>query len=368
MSIALHSAPRRRLWLGGWLSQAPAPADGVPPPAPAPVRENTAARLYDEVGEFLFAHDLPLAPDIFGVALAYLGGEDRELTLTIRERLRTEGRLDADFLRQLAEVRSGGIRPTTIARMADTLAAQLAQCLALLGESCTSATEYGDALDREVEQLDSPAGGGDAMSRLIDLTMQAVATSRQMAERLEEKRRETTRLRDNLDRARRAAEQDHLTGLINRRGFDARLQARKYAGEPADWCVAVCDIDDFKRINDRHGHDAGDRVLKLVARLLKTELAPDAIVARHGGEEFACLFAHADVDTTYAKLDAVRRSIAARSLINQDNGEPIGSLTISIGLAAVADDPVRAMRRADAALYGAKRDGKNRVAVAERGA
>jgi diguanylate cyclase len=250
--------------------------------------------------------------------------------------------------------------------MADTLAAQQAQCLTLVGQSRTSAEEYGSALNREAARLDGGGERDEAMSRLIDLTVQAVTTSRHMAERLEQKRLEATRLRDNLNQARRAAEQDHLTGLINRRGFDARLQARQLADGEGSWCVALCDIDDFKRINDRHGHDTGDRVLKLVARVLRNALNPDAVVARYGGEEFACLFADADEATAFARLDAVREALADRALVNQDTGEPIGSLTVSIGLAEVTNGSTRAMRETDSALYAAKHSGKNRVVVHSR--
>lgn len=363
MTPALPAQPRLRSRLSAWLSPVyPSEMALAPPPA---ARTDTAgsaeAALYAEIGEFLFTHHLPLGADTFGVVLDYLRGDDPALVAAIRDRLRGAGRLDAAFVRWLAESRSGAVRPAMVAQMADGLSMQLARCLQLLGQSCTSAQDYGSALDLEAQRM--TGSDEDTIGRLIELTVQAVATSRQMAEQLDETRRETSQLRDNLDRARRVAEQDHLTGLINRRGFDARLRARAEAEAAHDppWCVALCDIDNFKAINDRHGHDAGDRVLKLVARALKTDLGKAAVVGRHGGEEFACLFPDSSAEAAFANLDAVRESIAARSLVNRDTGEQIGALTISIGLAEVRGDPIQAMRDADTALYHAKRTGKNRV-------
>lgn len=365
MNAIPNAEQRRRFRLSSWL----APGERQPAPDIQSTHLGDAFRagdaaLYAEVGDFIFTHRLPLSADVFGVVLDYLRGGDSALVFAVQEQLRTTQGLDAAFIRTLAEDRSGTIRPAAVAQMADGLAAQLGRCLTLIGQSRASAQDYGIALDREARLI--AVNDGDAIGRLIDLTVQAVATSRRMAEKLEETHRETSLLRDNLDRAQRIAERDHLTGLINRRGFDVRLRARAEADAANDrpWYVAVCDIDDFKAVNDRHGHDTGDRVLKLVARALESDLGNSATVARHGGEEFACLFADSSLDEACAQLNAVRAAIADRSLVNRDTGKPIGALSISIGLAEVHGDPVQAMRDADAALYVAKRSGKNRIATA----
>lgn len=180
---------------------------------------------------------------------------------------------------------------------------------------------------------------------------------------------QTRKLKAKLEETRRTADEDHLTGLPNRRAFESRFE-REYrearaAAEPL--CVAFCDIDHFKRINDNHGHDAGDRVLKLVAENLARISNERCHVARHGGEEFVVLFRDTTIAAAYEKLDRLRAQLADRRLVNRATDLPIGQVTFSAGIADVfaCRDRRMALKAADAALYRAKLDGRNRICVAQ---
>lgn len=150
---------------------------------------------------------------------------------------------------------------------------------------------------------------------------------------------------------------DPLTGLANRRAFSAALDAQLHAGRPC--CVAIIDIDHFKVVNDVHGHLVGDRVLAEVAGQLRAASGGHGTIARYGGEEFVWLLP--DVATAQAKLQCeyLREAVgyASESL----------RVTISIGLAAWdQEEPLASlMHRADQALYAAKRNGRDRVEVAD---
>ncbi len=156
---------------------------------------------------------------------------------------------------------------------------------------------------------------------------------------------------------------DYLTGLFNRRYFFERgpkmvTEARR-AGQPT--CVAILDIDHFKRLNDEHGHDAGDEALRIFAGHLGDSLKGQPhLLARLGGEEFALLLPGLGEDEAAALVDAIRVGIAGRHM-------PIGALTlnltVSIGLAGMrANDSLDlALRDADRALYAAKQAGRNRI-------
>jgi diguanylate cyclase len=128
-------------------------------------------------------------------------------------------------------------------------------------------------------------------------------------------------------------------------------------------CVAFVDIDHFKRVNDTHGHPAGDRVLKFVGETLNRIADARCFVARHGGEEFAIIWRHHPVDKAWKKLDAAREEIAERRLINRANDTPFGKITFSGGIADVFAyaDKSAALKAADEALYLAKQSGRNRV-------
>lgn len=165
-----------------------------------------------------------------------------------------------------------------------------------------------------------------------------------------------------LAEARDTALTDGLTGIANRRALDqeiVRMTARATrAGEPLG--VILLDIDHFKQLNDAYGHEAGDQALISVARLLRERSRLGDVVARYGGEEFVVLCPGADL----AEAGNVAESFRAE--IERYDGPPIG-FTASFGVAAFpasASDPVALLRTADAALYKAKRGGRNRVEYA----
>ncbi|OZI52810.1 GGDEF domain-containing protein [Bordetella genomosp. 5] len=167
---------------------------------------------------------------------------------------------------------------------------------------------------------------------------------------------------DALDDARREGDTDWLTGLLNRRGFDARLApARAGVPAPATCALVLCDVDDFKRINDVYGHDGGDAVLKDVARALEGATQPGDLLGRIGGEEFAVLLPGAGIDDALARAERLRDAVA-RQVRTPDGASPV---TLSAGVAvAGAEEAWEVLyRRADAQLYAAKRGGKNRVAA-----
>ena len=160
------------------------------------------------------------------------------------------------------------------------------------------------------------------------------------------------------------AMKDALTGIYNRRHFTARLDGewkrfRRY-GRPLS--LLLLDIDHFKSINDRYGHDIGDQVIIAVAGLCGTQTRDSDVVARIGGEEFAILLPETDLADARIAAERLRVAVAERPIAS--SAGPI-AVTVSIGaaLADKAGDPAEFMKRADEALYAAKRGGRNCVAA-----
>ena len=164
--------------------------------------------------------------------------------------------------------------------------------------------------------------------------------------------------------ASRRAETDELTQLANRRGFTTAM-AR--AGDPGRAALVVLDLDHFKSVNDNFGHQAGDAALRLVARVLKEAIRPRDTAARIGGEEFAIWLPGADLEAGREVAERVRVSIETAKFRQGGSELP---LTLSCGVAAYPT-PIRAlenlMSAADAALYQAKRAGRNRVVASMEG-
>jgi diguanylate cyclase (GGDEF)-like protein len=166
------------------------------------------------------------------------------------------------------------------------------------------------------------------------------------------------KLRQQLDQVRAAAYLDVLTGLPNRRYAHEQLEALIQARTP--FSLVMIDIDHFKQVNDTYGHQAGDMVLRETGRVISKHLSAQQFMARWGGEEFVLVLP--GMHKRGGKLLAE----AARRDLYQHVFEQVGGLTASFGVAecVTSDDLEAVMRRADAALYAAKRQGRNGVRVA----
>ncbi len=177
-------------------------------------------------------------------------------------------------------------------------------------------------------------------------------------------------LEENLKKARAEAATDALTGIPNRGGFDIALREwlARATRENTPFTLAMIDLDDFKGINDSHGHQVGDRVLIAATQLLSDALEYGEVVARYGGDEFAVLLHTPALAKARTRVGAVMQQIAP-SYEYEVNGEKrFVTFTFSAGVTeyAAGDTPEAIVKRADEALYDAKKRGKKRVEAKTR--
>jgi len=173
------------------------------------------------------------------------------------------------------------------------------------------------------------------------------------------------RLREAL---RNQSIRDPLTGLYNRRYLEEMMERETRRAVRAEHGLGVLmlDLDHFKRFNDTYGHDAGDTVLRETAAFLTTSVRAEDIICRYGGEEFVIILPMADARASHARAERIRSRIRNLSALHQ--GKALGIITVSIGVAELPEHgttPKELLAAADAALYRAKRDGRDRVVVAE---
>jgi two-component system, cell cycle response regulator len=181
------------------------------------------------------------------------------------------------------------------------------------------------------------------------------------------KKRYAERLRDNVQMSIEAAITDALTGLHNRRYMESHLATlvEQAVARSRPISILILDIDYFKTINDTHGHSAGDEVLKEFSRRLKKAVRGIDLACRYGGEEFVVVMPDTDIAMATSVADRLRKRIAAEQFPINQNTRTVQA-TISIGIAAMRsseDSPADIIKRADRALYRAKREGRNRVAA-----
>ncbi len=362
-SSSIPGAARRRRRVLGWFGAEEAAAELTPEPATGAIAQQRATmfrRLFDDIGTLLFSHALTPSPCAYGVLHAYVSGDDPGTGAAVAEQLRSgQGLTDAGIARIAA--RNDEAQAGALSRIADALEERIGDCLAAVGESRGTAETFGNALHVEAGRLSSDPKG--TIARIIGLTEAAVTAARLVEGQLHHAREEADALRNELHRARQAAEHDHLTGLPNRRSFEQRLRETIGDADGVSAVVALIDIDDFKQVNDRFGHPAGDRVLRFFAAFVRAGLPRDVVLARYGGEEFALLFKGMSLDQAVAALDLVRERLSQRSLVHQDSGELIGHITFSAGIAKASS--ADALTAADTALYAAKNRGKNQIARAD---
>lgn len=188
-----------------------------------------------------------------------------------------------------------------------------------------------------------------------------------MGRRSEHQRIRNADLRRRVEELRVASVTDGLTGVYTHaylhESLGLALESAMRHGRPLS--VLIMDIDDFKAVNDRHGHLVGDRVLQQVTETVNMSIRGEDVLGRYGGEEFVVIMPEADLDTARRAGERILAAVAGAHIQIHDGPEP-GSLrvTLSIGAATFKDEdqtPQGLLRRADQNLYKAKRTGKNRV-------
>ncbi len=325
------------------------------------------AMLLERISRFLLDNGLEVTPDNLVTCHGIFAGLNPGLARRVRSRLDGGARIDQHWLdREIAEAQPH--EDTSIEELAKRLDHGLADFSRSTRNARTATRQYGDALEGHVGRLETVPDAGELITELASYARQMLERSRKAEAELKVSEQEAALLQHNLERARRDAEVDFLTGLPNRRAFEKRLEIAireaRIVNDPLS--VAFCDIDRFKAVNDVHGHDAGDRVICVVAETLATVSGEKCHVARHGGEEFVLLFQGMAAAEAQAVLDNARNQLAARRLVNRRTQEPFGQVTFSGGIADVFAfaTPREALAAADEALYQAKEGGRNQIRMA----
>ena len=360
-------------WLGLRASHreaAPASAQGAGKEAADNPSRSARRQLLDDIAGFLLGNDLEVSPANLLAAHAAFSGLDPRLGRKIAQQGMgsiTQQWLDENRSDRRDAKTEDGLQ-SLVAKLETTLDGFSGHIVA--ARSATS--DYKGELEQHVAGLARIENSAEFMATFTDLAKAMLDRTRKLETDMRQSENEAAKLRSSLAKAKRDADVDHLTGLPNRRAFEAVLdrefRTARAALEPL--VVAFCDIDHFKRINDTHGHEAGDRVIRLIGQVLAEVSNDHCHVARHGGEEFVMLFRGLDTAATYDLLDSLRESLASRHFVNRATDEPLGRITFSTGIADVFDyaDARAALKAADEALYVAKEAGRNQVRIAQKSA
>lgn len=323
--------------------------------------------LFERVGEFLSANALPPEPSYYAFAYRVVSNPDSDVAKTVLRLTENRVRLSRHDIEALGSaVAVAAPAPVGVDHRAEQLVAETQAQVDGFANMMRAMQDETRGFGRDLAESAAAFSASDQLSGLNDVTQittTMLARIRDAESRLAHATLEADTLRTKLAEANVTARRDPLTGLPNRRAFDEAFASRGDAAGPH--CLAVCDVDRFKRINDEFGHGVGDRVLNAIARLLSEECAPHLVV-RHGGEEFAVLLTGLDLTAATSVLDNARASTAVKRFKSRDNQAALGQITFSAGVTAIqpGEPQDQAFARADRLLYAAKSDGRDRVHAA----
>jgi diguanylate cyclase len=324
--------------------------------------EYRADQVFGQIWRFLTQHRL--SPDPLHYAFAYRVISHPDGVLAKSVAALTEGgiRLTARDIEKLG----GQVTPVQMPVVppapdpVDGLVAQTQMQVEGFTDMMHAIREEAQGFGRDLAASANAMRGTDSSDDIVQLTEVMLDRLQSTEARLAAATHEAEELRLKLEEARSNARSDPLTNLPNRRAFEENFVQHVAGGETV--CLAVCDVDRFKRVNDRFGHSVGDRVLKAIAEALLKNCA-DHMVARYGGEEFTVLFVGISLDQAYATLERARTTVADKRYRLRESDEPLGAVTFSAGVTQA--QPYECLGavfgRADKLLYAAKDGGRNQI-------
>jgi diguanylate cyclase len=307
----------------------------------------------------------------YSVWYEHLAGLNQKLTLAIDSELAARQVLDQATIERLhvEHLKSRDLQHNEQLQIA--LDGLMARLTAAVAASFEGADEYAVALQKcaaELGAVNDPDTLRLALSSLIDATSAARNHAGQLRLQLKQSHSEMQSLRQRLGALQGEALIDPLTGLRNRRGFDAAFQQviDQEGYESSGASLMLLDIDHFKQVNDTYGHLFGDLVIGAAGRILLNAIKGRDIVARFGGEEFLVFLPDTPVAGALVLAEQIRDAFSRARVKRAGSDKVLGQVTISIGVASPrsGESLDQAIERADQALYQAKHAGRNCVRLA----
>ncbi|WP_298259787.1 GGDEF domain-containing protein [Bradyrhizobium sp.] len=309
-------------------------------------------------------HGVPPTPDNFSVWFYYTMGGSLTLKKTIDILIANKRKFDSAINRDLY-LTYVNPHSSTSGDFPEQLHGVIASAQEFLASAISDNREQMENLGEVESECQTAADPRPIIEKLVKELSTATTRSSALEANFLQTTKDLDQIKDSLKEAEQHSNTDALTGLANRRSLDAFLRAEQItameAGTPLS--ILLIDIDHFKQFNDGFGHQVGDQVIRLVAKVLQENVRECDLAARYGGEELMAILPGAALDICFEVAERIRRRICEARLTRRTTGEEISSVTVSIGVAQfrMGETADGMIDRCDRALYQAKRLGRNRT-------
>jgi diguanylate cyclase len=314
-------------------------------------------------------NETPAYPRNYELWYTYCAGFNHALNKAVNDIIRAKGKIEPD---EVQAIYNDYLAPHRLGDRIDEvgirISGEISDVVAMVERTIDANATYCDSLSGATTEL---TGATDVrrietiVQRLINATRETETINRQLESQLAESQRQIVELKTSLDTIRFESLTDEMTTLANRRHFDQSLvhAIAEATSTEEPLSLLITDIDHFKTFNDTYGHQTGDQVLRLVGLAVKQNVKGTDVACRYGGEEFALILPRTGLTAAIKLAEQIRVAVMSKELVKRSTGENLGFITISVGVATFhPGDTVNSLiERADASLYVAKRNGRNRV-------
>ena len=310
--------------------------------------------------DFLSSHLIAPTPVNYSVIYLYISNENELLTAAIDKKLQESGLITPDFIADLFKRYvsfTQQVENTVLSPFEETLNKTLDQINKQVSNE-VKATKSLQKLDKVLTNTTHHKSLEQIVSYLFNTINNTKAQHQVLSQELSTTHQEINQLKDKLASSRQEALVDSLTGLLNRRGCDDKLQTLNF--EETHSSLAI-DIDHFKKVNDDFGHFVGDKVIQRIAKTIQSHVSEQDLAVRFGGEEFLVVMTNKSIPEAKKIAENIRLSVSKMKLIQKETNTLLPPISVSIGIAQSDDslDWRSLFEQADGALYKAKRSGRN---------